>query len=164
MRSPNITHTHPLGVEGAVLQACAIALLLHQTPYTLARDTFLATLRAYVQSTMYRDRLEQVTGLLAGASSHEVVAQLGHGVAAYEAVPAAVYAFLRHPASFSDALRLAIGLGGDTDTIASMVGALSGAYLGEEAIPKGWRAKIEEAQRLRNVADALLFLSTMERP
>ena len=113
---------------------------------------------------MYRDRLEQVIGLLAGASPNEVVAQLGHSVAAYEAVPAAVYAFLRHPASFSDALRLAIGLGGDTDTIASMVGALSGAYLGEEAIPKGWRAKIEEAQRLRNVADALLFLSTMERP
>lgn len=33
-------------------------------------------------------------------------------------------------------------LGGDTDTIASMAGSLSGAYLGEKALPRRWCARM----------------------
>ena len=63
-----------------------------------------------------------------------MVSSLGNGIEAFRAVPAAIYAFLSHPLSFSEAVRYAISLGGDTDTIASMTGALSGAYLGDSAI------------------------------
>ena len=50
--------------------------------------------------------------------------------------------------------------GGDTDTIASMTGALAGAYLGAAAIPSRWRARVEGGARLQGLADALLYLAT----
>lgn len=46
-----------------------------------------------------------------------------------------VYAFLRAPASYWDAIAVAIGVGGDVDTIGAMTGAISGAYLGIDALP-----------------------------
>jgi hypothetical protein len=91
-------------------------------------------------------------------------AQLRHGIAAYEeAVPVALDTFLRHPASSPEAIRSAIGLGGDLDTLASMVGALSGAYLGEEAIPEEWGAKREDAPRLRNSGCPIRVVYACER-
>lgn len=93
----------------------------------------------------------------------EVVQQVGNGIAAFEAVPAALYAFLRHPESFTEAVLYALSLGGDTDTIASMTGALAGAYLGERAIPAVWRERVEGAARLRELADALLAIATRAR-
>jgi len=69
------------------------------------------------------------------------------------AVPAALYAFLRHPESFTEAVLYALSLGGDTDTIASMTGALGGAYLGERAIPAVWCERVEGAAHLRDLAD-----------
>ncbi len=155
-----ITHAHALGIEGAVLQACAIAVLLHQPPHTFERTSFLQTLQAYAQAPCYRDKLERLQTLLPAGDRQAVVEQLGHGIAAYEAVPTALYAFLRHPQAFVEAVTYAISLGGDTDTIASMTGALAGAYLGAAAIPSRWRARVEGGARLQGLADALLYLAT----
>jgi ADP-ribosylglycohydrolase len=46
-----------------------------------------------------------------------------------------LYSFLRSPEDYMEAIRTAIAVGGDVDTTAAMVGAISGAYLGIEAIP-----------------------------
>ncbi|MEU1199722.1 ADP-ribosylglycohydrolase family protein [Streptomyces sp. NPDC005813] len=45
---------------------------------------------------------------------------------------------LRSTTSFEDALRAAIDVGGDTDTVAAVTGALAGAHYGWEAIPARW--------------------------
>ena len=50
-------------------------------------------------------------------------------------VPQAIYIFLES-SSFEDSIRKAISVGGDTDTIACMVGSISEAYYG---IPKELR-------------------------
>jgi ADP-ribosylglycohydrolase len=47
----------------------------------------------------------------------------------------AVYAFLRFPDDYWEAIRLAIGVGGDTDTMAAMAGAIAGARVGLAALP-----------------------------
>ena len=39
---------------------------------------------------------------------------------------------------FERSIIYAVTLGGDTDTIATMAGAIAGAYHGLEAIPKSW--------------------------
>lgn len=65
----------------------------------------------------------------------EASRRMGTGIQAHEAVPAANCSFLYRPESFRDTVRFAIGLGGDTDTIAAMAVAISGACLGERAIP-----------------------------
>ncbi|GGR72836.1 MULTISPECIES: ADP-ribosylglycohydrolase family protein [Streptomyces] len=45
---------------------------------------------------------------------------------------------LRTTATFEDALRAAVDVGGDTDTVAAVTGGLAGAYYGWEAIPARW--------------------------
>jgi poly(ADP-ribose) glycohydrolase ARH3 len=155
-----ITHAHDLGIEGAVLQACAIASLLHERPDALEPQAFLEALYGCVQVPFYQEKLDMIQTLMPTADRRAVIKQLGNGVAAYEAVPTALYAFLRHPHAFAEAVTYAISLGGDTDTIASMTGALAGAYLGMEAIPRRWRDRVEGAARLRMLADTLLHLAT----
>ena len=39
-----------------------------------------------------------------------------------------------------------------------MAGAISGAYLGLDAIPEAWRDNVEGSSRLQELADALLAL------
>src|SRR5207302_6664125 len=50
-------------------------------------------------------------------------------------VLASLWAVLRHPSCWSEAVAEAIGLGGDVDTLGAIVGALAGARLGLSAIP-----------------------------
>ena len=45
--------------------------------------------------------------------------------------------------AFERTIIYAISLGGDTDTIATMAGAIAGAYWGEEKIPKIWQQSCE---------------------
>jgi ADP-ribosylglycohydrolase len=47
-----------------------------------------------------------------------------------------LYAFLKAPNDYLKAMAIAIGVGGDVDTTAAMTGAISGAYLGLEALPQ----------------------------
>ncbi|MEU2515696.1 ADP-ribosylglycohydrolase family protein [Streptomyces syringium] len=49
---------------------------------------------------------------------------------------------VRTTGSFEDALRAAIDLGGDTDTVAAVTGGLAGAVYGYEAIPERWTAAL----------------------
>lgn len=98
-------------------------------------------------------------------SAEKVVDVLGHFVSAYGSVCTAIYSFLRvakEDGTFSEspvqrAIRYAISLGGDTDTIASMTGALAGAYYGHEAIPTVLlsHCEAEGVQRAIELADCL---------
>ncbi|MFD5783256.1 ADP-ribosylglycohydrolase family protein [Streptomyces sp. NPDC126933] len=57
--------------------------------------------------------------------------------AVWPCLGSAVWA-LRTTASYEDAIRAAIDLGGDTDTVAAVTGGLAGAYYGLDAIPTRW--------------------------
>ncbi len=156
-----ITHTQRLGLEGAVLQASAIGLLLRHSPdVPLDTHAYLAQLRPYVREPLYLEKLDRIQSLLPDAAPEDVATQLGNGAEAVQAVPAALYAFLQRPDSFTATLNYAILLGGNTGTIASMAGALAGAYLGEQAVPDVWRERIEHGVQLSELADALLHLAT----
>lgn len=153
-----LTHAHPLGAGGAVLQAVAVTLALRLTrdqPVDTRR--FCTDAAAWLSSDLYRDKLKRVQRLLdLGAAGPEVVAaELGRASTAPDSVPTALFCFLRHPTSFAGAVTFAVRLGGDTDTIAAMTGALSGAFLGEEAIPVEWLERAEQTVRLRRLADRL---------
>ncbi|MCX3061108.1 ADP-ribosylglycohydrolase family protein [Streptomyces beihaiensis] len=57
--------------------------------------------------------------------------------AVWPCLGSAVWA-LRHTTSFEAALRVAVDLGGDTDTVAAVTGGLAGAVYGLDAIPTRW--------------------------
>ncbi|GAK50904.1 ADP-ribosylation/Crystallin J1 [Candidatus Moduliflexus flocculans] len=56
----------------------------------------------------------------------------------YHTVPAVIHAWLRHPANFKAALLDIIACGGDTDTTGAILGAIIGARVGVEGIPRAW--------------------------
>lgn len=63
---------------------------------------------------------------------------------AFQSVPLAIYAALRHRSDYSTALAEVIACGGDTDTTGAITGALIGARSGTFSIPAEWRAGIAE--------------------
>jgi poly(ADP-ribose) glycohydrolase ARH3 len=158
-QSSQITHTHRLGKDGAALQALAISLATNlESPSALNREDFLARLTAYIQDEVYKQKLDIVRRLLAGVDRSRVAVELGNGIEAFNSVPAAIYCFLAEPRSFNRAVLLAISLGGDTDTIGAMTGAIAGACLGVESIPAGWREKLENRLYIEELADKLFTL------
>ena len=147
-----------------MLQACAVAILVRAVDEnTFDVGEFVAQLRARVRAPKYQRRLDTIEDLLPDSSADRVVEELGHSIAAHESVPTAIYTFLRNASSFTEAVTYAIELGGDTDTIASMAGALSGAHLGLEAIPEGWRNRVEGTDSLIQKADALAEMALPPR-
>ncbi len=158
-QSSSITHSHELGKEGAALQACAVALALN-TPSDedIDREAFLSRLQNFIQNRLYKGKVAQIRKLLGEQDKAKVVAVLGNDIEAPRSVPTAIYCFLRQPQSYKDTVIYAISLGGDTDTIAAMAGAISGAYLGIEAVPSEWRAKLENREYVETLAENLATL------
>lgn len=160
-KSSQITHAHELGKEGAALQAYAIALATQADPsLALQGNEFLRKLTHFVKHEVYKQKLKSIKELLGEKDRSKVVAELGHGIEAFNSVPTAIYSFLSHPNSFEEAVIYAISLGGDTDTIGAMTGAISGAYLGIEAIPSKWQQKLENRDYLTELADRLWRIKT----
>jgi poly(ADP-ribose) glycohydrolase ARH3 len=155
-KSSQITHAHRLGKEGAALQAYAIAqaVSLGQQE-ALEQASFLAKLISYTSEETYREKLNRIGALLACQDRGRVITELGNGVEAFNSVPTAIYCFLSHPRSFAQAVLYAISLGGDTDTIAAMTGAISGAYLGLDSIPSRWKDKLENREYIQELAEKL---------
>lgn len=151
----SITHAHHLGMEGAAIQARAIASALLTPAGALDRQEFLTALEPSAHSVEFRRSLA-ILRELGNAPPSKIVSKLGNGVSAMESVPAAICCFLGAAGSFELAVARAVMLGGDTDTIAAMTGAMAGAYLGESGIPKGWRERAEGATSLGRMADVLL--------
>jgi ADP-ribosylglycohydrolase len=55
-----------------------------------------------------------------------------------------LYSFLRSPKDYWETICTAIAVGGDVDTTAAMAGAISGAYLGLDAIPRRWTPRVTD--------------------
>jgi len=159
-KSSQITHAHNLGKEEAALQACAIALVTSLQPQAFDTGNFLAKIMDFAQDEVYKQKLNRIEELLSRPDKTRAVIELGNGIEAFNSVPAAIYSFLVHPDSFARAVLYAISLGGDTDTIGAMTGAISGAYLGIESIPASWRNKLENRRYIEELAGKLWSLKS----
>jgi poly(ADP-ribose) glycohydrolase ARH3 len=154
--SSQITHAHDLGKEGAALQAYAVALAASLDPsLPFQPASFLEQLNHFMQHELYLRKLKEIERLLGEVDKLRVASELGNGVDALNSVPAAIYSFLSHPDSFEKSTLYAISLGGDSDTIGAMTGAISGAYLGIQAIPDRWEEKLENRAYLEELAEEL---------
>ncbi|MFJ5631169.1 ADP-ribosylglycohydrolase family protein [Streptomyces goshikiensis] len=80
----------------------------------------------------HRERYGQVLG----PDWHPGLATEFNG-AVWPCLGSAVWA-LRTTSGFAEAVRAAVDLGGDTDTVAAVTGTLAGARYGQEAVPAQW--------------------------
>lgn len=150
--SAEVTHTHILGIHGAQFQALAVLFALNDIPESqwIHRYTELAF------DDIYRIELGFVqTCLKQNYSIFEAVDKIGNSIMAHEAVPAALFAFLRKPGSFRETIISALCLGGDSDTIAAMAGAIAGAKFGIKGIPEEWLNTLENKKEGKD------FITTM---
>jgi poly(ADP-ribose) glycohydrolase ARH3 len=156
----SITHTHPIGKQSAVLQAAAVAAALR---FDIENDDFdeLAFVDTVTDSVGslehwldagYKDMR---TLLRLHPLPEEVAETLGNGIEAQLSVPTALYAFTAHYDSFAQAVLYAVRLGGDTDTIGAMTGAIAGAFHGASAIPPNWLDALENGPQGRDYVTAL---------
>jgi ADP-ribosyl-[dinitrogen reductase] hydrolase len=57
--------------------------------------------------------------------------------------------------SFEEAIIEAVNLGGDTDTVAAVAGAIAGAFYGESDIPVRWLNVLQNREHIAELADKL---------
>lgn len=156
--SAMVTHAHPVGIDGAAVQAFAVAQatkLDHgkEFPY----KEFIQALINFSRTQRIKEKMILVQTLLCEGASHDIAARrLGSTVAVDESMPFAIYSFIRNSGSFTDCLFCAVLNGGDRDTLGAMAGAISGAYLGINAIPESWRQKLENLKYIEELALKLI--------
>jgi ADP-ribosylglycohydrolase len=75
-----------------------------------------------------------------------------------ELVPTAVGIFLIFRHSLEEAVCAAARSGGDTDTVSTLVGALSGAYHGASKIPERWLSNLSHKEDFEKIAEAFANL------
>lgn len=81
---------------------------------------------------------------------------IGTGITVQESIPAVFAIIAACKGDFKNAVWCAVNAGGDTDTIASMTGAILGGYRGIEAIPQ------EAVERMKKVNAFLELKETIE--
>eukprot|EP00088_Acartia_fossae_P052663 TRINITY_DN5960_c0_g1_i4.p1 TRINITY_DN5960_c0_g1~~TRINITY_DN5960_c0_g1_i4.p1 ORF type:complete len:330 (+),score=54.11 TRINITY_DN5960_c0_g1_i4:139-1128(+) len=171
-----ITHAHVHGIGGGVLQTLAVKQALRQEDCV---ETMLKKIREGMEkfeSTRnnkdYSNKLDLVEEFLKSSDTalDEICFELGNSVAAIDSVPTALYCFLKcckdyeKKQQFEQTIRLAIRMGGDTDTIASMAGAISGAYLGIEDIPDFMIRHCEAVEDAYKQATGIHDIVTLQKP
>jgi ADP-ribosylglycohydrolase len=88
-------------------------------------------------------------------STDAALAHIGEGWVVEEAVLLALYCFCKSPNDFLATIRRGANTQGDSDSIASIAGGISGAYLGIQALPPEWVDRVEKSEYLADVARRL---------
>jgi len=154
-RSTIITHSDPKAFIGAMaISLCAAETMLKKDGEMIDRGKLFMKL-VMIPEKEDKEWAQLVTkmdvSLKKNMSVKDFAAELGLdagiGGYIYHTVPVAIYSWLRHEGDFHAALTESIRLGGDTDTVGAIVGALAGEYSGEAAIPKKWITDIVEWPR-----------------
>ena len=117
-----VTHDHPEGIKGA--QAVALAIFLART----TRDK--ALIKRRISTDFGYDLSRSVAAIRPDYRFDETCPG---------SVPEALIAFLES-SSFEDSIRLAVSLGGDSDTIACITGGVAEAYYG--GVPDPIRSEV----------------------
>jgi poly(ADP-ribose) glycohydrolase ARH3 len=147
-RSALLTHAHPIGIDGAVLMAAAVALVVVADVFD--QRAFFEELRKRAFTEEFQWQMRTAARLGADDSL-----TFGNSLEAHRSVTTALACFAFAPDSYQDAVSRAIAMGNDTDTLAAMAGALSGAYLGAGAVPAALPAKVEDGPRGRSYVAGL---------
>ena len=119
-----MTHDHPEGIKGA--QAVASAVFLARTGQSKEQ------IKNYVETTFGYDL---------DTPLDEIRPTYEFQVSCQKSVPQAIRAFLESD-DFEDAVRKAISLGGDSDTLACMAGGIAQAFYG--GVPEAITSRVYE--------------------
>jgi ADP-ribosylglycohydrolase len=170
VEASRVTHYTSVAIAGAAAVAAAVSAGIAGA--SVAEATALAISAAelgqqrgeWVAGAAIPRRIAWAVGLI-DTNDHDrsvadVVELVGTSIATQESVPAAFAIFALHPDEPWQACLTAASLGGDSDTIAAMTGAIAGACHGMDQWPQHAVQTVREINNLdlETVADKLLAL------
>ena len=123
----NVTHNHPEGIKGAEATASAIYM---------ARNGFSKEeIKEYIEREFHYNLNRTLDEIRPGYHMDETCQRT---------VPEAIIAFLESQ-DFEDAIRNAVSLGGDTDTLGAITGSIAEAFYGiSDVLIAECRSRIDE--------------------
>ena len=167
-RAAAITHRHHTSDAASGFQARLVDWLIGGDELPAAATSTRATLTVWPES---RGALDAVNSAIALAGdtrveTYDALGRIGHvgietpdergkGWVAEEALGIGLFCALRFSGDFAAALRAAAAISGDSDSTASIAGAILGAAGGPDVIPAAWRDKVEGRDQLLSLADEL---------
>lgn len=131
----NVTHNHPEGIKGAEATASAI--------FMARNGSSKEEIKKYIENEFHYDLNRTLNEIRPSYHMDETC---------QKTVPEAIIAFLE-ARDFEDAIRNAVSLGGDTDTLGAITGSIAEAYFGiSETLISECRNRINKD--MRDVVDA----------
>lgn len=140
--SAAVTHNHPEGIKGAKATAASIFLA--------RKGKSKGEIKTYVENTFSYD-LDRTLD--------EIRPDYQFNESCQEAVPEAIIAFLES-VDFEDAIRNAISLGGDSDTLAAITGSIAEAAYGVPEDIKGQALGILDSSLVEIYNDFSNFITS----
>ena len=135
----NITHNHPEGIKGAEATASAI--------FMARNGSSKEEIKKYIENEFHYDLNRTLDEIRPSFHMDETC---------QKTVPEAIIAFLE-ARDFEDAIRNAVSLGGDTDTLGAITGSIAEAYFGiSETLISERRNRINKD--MRDIVDAFYSL------
>ncbi|CAF2577878.1 unnamed protein product [Rotaria sp. Silwood2] len=151
------SHVHPEGIDGALVLAKAIILALHcESIDAFDPSQFLNVLQSTARTNGMQNQITKLIALYdkqygtTGVSrtkrtDYEVVRLFGNSfqIKAIEAIPCALWIVCTSYREPEECLVRGVNMGGDTDTVAAIIGDIVGALHGWQWIPARWYDNIE---------------------
>ena len=126
-KSAEVTHNHPEGIKGAQATASSIFFMRHGKSKN-AIEEYKNKLKDYIQNKYKYDL---------NFTLNEIRPSYAFNESCQKTVPQAIVSFLESE-NFEDAIRNAISIGGDSDTLAAITGSIAEAAYG---IPENIKEK-----------------------
>ena len=118
-KSAEVTHNHPEGIKGAQATASSIFFMRHGKSKN-AIEEYKNKLKDYIQNKYKYDL---------NFTLNEIRPSYDFNESCQKTVPQAIVSFLESE-NFEDAIRNAISIGGDSDTLAAITGSIAEASYG----------------------------------
>jgi ADP-ribosylglycohydrolase len=167
VEASRVSHNTGVAIAGAAAVAAAVSAGIDGKPYlpaALAAARIGAERGFWIAAADVASRIHLATTLASpldpAASLTATYEVIGTSLATQESVPAAFGILAIFPDDPWKAVCAAASLGGDSDTVAAMVGAIAGAVHGVDSWPSDARATVRDvnALDLEAVVDGLLAL------
>jgi ADP-ribosylglycohydrolase len=146
-----ITHHH----EEAYVGALAVAMAIHEAlnGKWQGESDLLPIIINYLPDSSVRDRLVELAEVNGSISLKDLASRMGASGYVVESVPLALYASQRlKNLGFAKLMEELIMAGGDTDTIASIAGQITGTIIGQDGLPKEWKEKLPDQEMILCIA------------
>ena len=154
-----ITHGHPSGYISAGFLSQVIAEIIKGKGLKIAIEDSLEKLNFYEGKEETMEKVKLAVNLASDFLPVEMaIKQIGEGWVGEEALGISLYCALKFLDNYRSGVIAAVNHSGDSDSTGSITGAILGAQLGGDAIPKQWIHTLEDSKEIDGIASQMYKL------